>query len=276
VSNTGGAAPALYDLATSTALITGAAGDIGRAVAVRLASSGARLALTDLASAGERLEATSRQCAELVGTEAVTTIAADVTDRSSVVSCVAAASERLGPPDLVFNNAGYQGAFVAAPDYPADDFSRVMRVNVEGIFNVLQACAAVLRKAGRAGAIVNSASMAADGAPNMMAYSASKGAVVSLTRSAAKDLAPLGIRVNAISPAFIGPGEMWHRQVDLQAQAASQYFSDDPAVVAQQMLSQVPLRRYGSVEEVAAAVVWLLSPEASYITGQNIQITGGI
>jgi NAD(P)-dependent dehydrogenase (short-subunit alcohol dehydrogenase family) len=115
-----------------------------------------------------------------------------------------------------------------------------------------------------------------EGAANMPAYSASKGAVMSLTRAASKDLAPLRIRVNAISPAFIGPGRMWDRQVALQAQAASQYYSTDPGVVAQEMVAMVPMRRMGSVEEVAATVMWLLSDESSYLTGQNIVISGGI
>jgi NAD(P)-dependent dehydrogenase (short-subunit alcohol dehydrogenase family) len=113
------------------------------------------------------------------------------------------------------------------------------------------------------------------GAPNMPAYSASKAAVVGLTKSAAKDLAPAGIRVNAVSPAFIGPGRMWERQVELQAAVGSQYYATDPADVAAQMIAMVPLRRYGSLDEVARVVAFLLSDEASYVTGVNIEIAGG-
>lgn len=109
----------------------------------------------------------------------------------------------------------------------------------------------------------------------MAAYSASKAAVIGLTLSAAKDLAPLGIRVNTISPAFIGPGAMWDRQVELQASTPSPYFPDDPAEVARQMIGMVPLRRYGSVEEVAAVAAFLLSDDASYVTGTNTEISGG-
>jgi NAD(P)-dependent dehydrogenase (short-subunit alcohol dehydrogenase family) len=134
-----------------------------------------------------------------------------------------------------------------------------------------------MRAEGSPGSIVNTASMAGvDGAPNMIAYSASKGAVISLTQTASKDLAPSRIRVNAISPAFIGPGAMWDRQVELQASAGSQYFSAEPAEVEREMIGQVPMRRYGTVDEVATTVLWLLSDDASYITGQNIAITGGI
>ena len=266
-----------YHFAGSTALVTGAAGDIGRAVAVRLAGSGARVALTDLTGASTELEITRDACATLTKPEHIVALPADVTDSRSVGALFAAVTDRLGVPSLLFNNAGYQGAFSSTPDYPSRDFSKVVDVNLAGVFNVLKEGAALMRSAGSPGSVVNSASMAGvDGAPNMVAYSASKSGVIGLTQSAAKDLAPFGIRVNAISPAFIGPGRMWDRQVELQANADSQYFSSDPATVADQMLSQIPMRRHGTVDEVAAAVVWLLSDESSYITGQNIRISGGI
>jgi NAD(P)-dependent dehydrogenase (short-subunit alcohol dehydrogenase family) len=141
---------------------------------------------------------------------------------------------------------------------------------------VMQHVAAAMIAAGVEGAVVNAASMAGvSGAPNMAAYSASKAAVIGLTKSAAKDLAPHGIRVNAVSPAFIGPGAMWEKQLSAQAAVGSQYYATDPDEVAEQMIAMVPLRRYGSPAEVAAVVSFLLSPDASYITGQNIEITGG-
>ena len=267
---------ASYDLAGSTALVTGAAGDIGRTVAVRLAGSGAAVILTDLDRAAEGLERTRAECVS-AGDERVVVVPADVTDAASVAACFETASGRLGTPDLVFNNAGVQGELLPLQDYPVDDFAFVMDVNVNGIFHVLLEAARRMREAGLAGAIVNSASMAGvEGAANMPAYSASKGAVMSLTRSASKDLAPLGIRVNAISPAFIGEGLMWDRQVERQARAETQYYSTDPAVVAQEMVGAVPLRRTGTLAEVAATVLWLLSDESSYVNGQNVIISGGI
>ncbi|MFO7533483.1 MAG: SDR family oxidoreductase [Candidatus Limnocylindrales bacterium] len=268
--------PASYDFSGSTALVTGAAGDIGRAVAGRLAGTGANLVITDLASAGEGLEQTRAACS-VIAPDRVVAVAADVTDPASVEACFGTALERFGAPDLVFNNAGVQGELLPLQDYPSEDFPFVMSVNVFGIFNVLRESARRMRDAGVAGAIVNSASMAGvEGAANMPAYSASKGAVMSLTRSASKDFAPLGIRVNAISPAFIGEGLMWDRQVTRQAKAGTQYYSDDPEIVAQEMINAVPLRRTGTLDEVASAVLWLLSDESSYVSGHNIIVSGGI
>jgi 2-dehydro-3-deoxy-L-rhamnonate dehydrogenase (NAD+) len=268
---------AAYDFTGSSVLVTGAAGDFGRTVARRLAVSGARIVLTDLAGAAAGLEESRAACAAAVGQDGVLVVHADVTDAASVAALFEAAIERFGVPDRVFNNAGIQGDIAPLPDYSAEDFATVLRVNVTGIFHVLREAARCLRAAGRGGVIVNSASMAGvEGAANMPAYSASKGAVMSLTRAASKDLAPLGIRVNAISPAFIGPGRMWDRQTSLQAQAASQYYSTDPAQVAREMVAAVPLRRLGSLDEVANTVTWLLSDESSYLTGQNLVVSGGI
>jgi len=269
--------PTSYDLSGSIALVTGAGGDIGRATAVRLAMSGAALVLTDLERAGDALERTRVECADAGDDERVVVVPADVTDPSSVADCFEAGSRRFGTPDLVFNNAGVQGELLPLQDYPVDEFPLVMSVNVFGVFNVLREAARRLRADSRPGAIVNSASMAGvEGAANMPSYSASKGAVMSITRSASKDFAPLGIRVNAISPCFIGEGEMWDRQVTRQALADTQYYSTDPEIVAREMVDAVPLRRTGTLDEVAATVLWLLSDEASYISGHNIVISGGI
>ena len=125
------------------------------------------------------------------------------------------------------------------------------------------------------GSIVNVASEATCGAPNMIAYSASKGAVLSMTRTASKDLAPYNIRVNCISPCFIGDNKMWDRQCELQARVDSIYYSNDPKEVAKQMIARVPVRRVGTIEEVISVTAFLLSDLSSYVIGQDIHITGG-
>lgn len=256
------------------ALVTGAAGDIGRAAARRLAQQGWSLALVDHPSVFEALDEIRQVCARL-GVPAWID-AFDVTETAAVERSVQACGDTMGVPSALFNNAGYQGTFERIDRYPYDDAQRVFEVNVIGAFTVLSAVSAAMVAAGVPGSIVSSASMAGvTGAPNMSAYSASKAAIIGLTKSAAKDLAPAGIRVNAVSPAFIGPGRMWDNQVASQTAAPSPYYADDPSEVARQMIRTVPLGRYGSTDEVARVVSFLLSDDASYVTGINIEISGG-
>lgn len=263
------------DLSGRFALVTGAGGNIGRAVAVELARRGATPLLADLPVAIAGLEATLQLCQDAAPDAGAETLTFDVRRPDDVSRALEGVTSRLGPPQLIVNNAGYQGQFANVVDYDLDDLRVVLDVNVVGVFSVLQASARLLRDAHLGGSIVNVASMAAGGAPNMPAYSASKGAVVSLTRAAARDLAPFSIRVNSVSPGFIGPGAMWDRQVAEQAATPSPYYADDDATVAGQMIAQVPMRRYGSLEEVASVVVFLLSDSSSYMTGSDLEIAGG-
>jgi NAD(P)-dependent dehydrogenase (short-subunit alcohol dehydrogenase family) len=251
-------------------IITGGGGDIGLATAKYLAGEGARIALVDI----QKLEEAARIVAGLGAT--VRTYRCDVTDYEAVTATVAAAIKDFGRIDLLFNNAGIQGEFSKIHTYPVDDFTKVISVNLIGAFHVLRAVSAHMVELG-GGAIVNTASMAGVAGPvNMAAYGASKAAIIGLTWTAAKDLAPYGIRVNAISPGFMGPGFMWDRQVDLQAAADSQYYDRDRNVVARQMIGEVPMRRYGAIEEIPPTVAYLLSDDSSFSTGINIKLSGGI
>jgi len=251
-------------------LVTGAAGDIGSAIAEVLAQRGYELALADHPSGVARLEETVDRCRRLTAdAEAVTF---DVRDEAAVTAAV----QELGPLRGLVNNAGYQGVFTSVDRYPLEDARRVFDINVLGAMTVLAAVGRAMIDGGAGGSVVNIASMAGvSGAPNMPAYSASKAAVIGLTKAAAKDLAPNGIRVNAVSPAFVGPGRMWDAQVARQAAAGSQYYATDPDVVAAQMIDMVPMRRYGSAHEVATVVAFLLSDDASYVTGVNVEVSGG-
>lgn len=255
-----------------TALVTGAGGDIGRATAIRLAAEGARVILADLRDAVDDTAAACRDV-DPDGEPIVTRF--DVTQDDEVDAAFDELHSSGVVADLLFNNAGYQGSFANIVDAEAAELRRVLDVNVTGVFLVVQGFARTLIGTGRPGAVVNTASMAHGGAPNMAAYSASKAAVIGLTKTAAKDLAHRSIRVNSVSPAFIGPGMMWDRQVELQARTPSQYYADTPDEVAAQMIASVPLRRYGSLDEVAAAVQFLLSDDASYITGFDLEVSGG-
>lgn len=264
------------DAVDGVALVTGAAGDIGRACAVRLAADGASVVAADLPRAATGLEETVARCRD-VSDAPHTAVTFDLTDTADVDAALGRVVADVGTPRVLVNCAGYQGLFEPAQSYPATDTALVMAVNVTGLIDLTRAVARAMIDAGVAGVVVNLASHAGiGGPPNMPAYAASKGAVIAYTKAAATDLAPHGIRVNAVSPAFIGPGVMWERQVELQAGVPSQYYDDDPATVADQMVGQVPLRRLGSPEEVAATVAWLASEESSYVTGENILVTGGI
>ncbi|GBQ89625.1 xylitol dehydrogenase [Gluconacetobacter johannae DSM 13595] len=255
-----------------TALVTGAGGNIGLATALRLASEGAAIALVDI-DPGKLSQAKEAFAAHGTRVEAYT---CNVADRVAVSAVVDQVIGDFGAVDLLFNNAGFQGAFRPIHEYPEDDFEKVMKINVFGAFYILKAVSKhmVERRFGR---IVNTASMAGvQGPPNMLAYGASKFSIVGLTQIASKDLAPYNIRVNAISPAFMGPGYMWDRQVELQAEAGTQYFSSDPTEVAKQMIASVPMRRYGDISEIPGVVSFLMSDDSSYMTGVNLPISGGI
>jgi NAD(P)-dependent dehydrogenase (short-subunit alcohol dehydrogenase family) len=208
----------------------------------------------------------------------------DVTDVSSVQDAVDLAVERFSRIDLLWNNAGYQGQIKPTLDYDPKDFAIVMNVNVTGMFIVLQTVAKQMVKQQTEAtddthsySIVNTSSVAGlRGTPAMVAYASSKAAVLAMTVSTSKDLAPYGIRVNAISPALIGPGFMWDRQNELHAASGSPYFATDPETVAKNKVNGVPMKRLGTIEEVIQSVSFLLSQESSYTTGTNLVVDGGM
>lgn len=253
-------------------VVTGAGGDIGFATALHLGQLGAKIGLLDIDI--DKIEKALGKLEE-AGIECVSSVC-DVTDTAQIEASLKLFSDTFGRIDYLFNNVGYQGEFKPTHQYGLDDFKRVMNINVNGAFDVLRLFSNHMVHNG-GGAVVNTASMAAvGGPPNMVAYTSSKSALLGMTQTAAKDLAPHNVRVNAISPAFMGPGFMWTRQVELQAAAGSQYFDSNPEVVEQQMIDSVPMRRYGEIDEIPGAVAFLLSDQSSYITGVNIPISGGI
>ena len=178
------------------ALITGAAGGIGRAAAVRFATEGARVGLVDVSREGLRASLAAVEKAGGTGL----TVEADVTRSADVTRYAAAVADRFGGIDCFFNNAGILGAVSRLVDYPEDVFDRVLAINVKGVWLGIKTMAPLLRARG-GGVIVNTASIAGlRGSRNLVAYTASKHAVVGITRSAALELAPDHIRVNAVCP----------------------------------------------------------------------------
>jgi len=247
--------------ADQVAIVTGGAAGIGRAVATRLAEDGARVVLVDLDEA--ELEKTAAE----IG--AAATIVADVRDEEAVAGYVRRTREECGRVDLFFNNAGIEGPRVSIVDLDIADFERVMSVNVRGVVLGLREVMRAFREQGGGGAIVNTASMAGiRGGIRFSPYIASKHAVVGLTKCAALEGAEDGIRVNAVAPGLIDTRML--RAIAEQ---------DTPGAVEEtvaQMAARVPLKRNGTPEDVANMVTWLLSAEASYLTGTINLIDAGL
>ncbi len=235
-----------------TAIVTGAAEGIGRAIAARLVKAGATVAVADYNESG------ALSAAEDLGGFAFG-VGVDVSDNASVGRMVHSVLERTRRIDVLVNNAGIGGRAAPVWEQSDEDWDRVLRVNLTGVF---YCCRAVIphMRAQRYGRIVNIASIAGkEGNPNMCAYSASKAGVIAFTKSLAKEVATEGICVNSISPAVIRT-----RILDQLTPAQVDY-----------MTQRIPMRRTGTVEEVAAVAHFLASRDASFVTGQCYDVSGG-
>jgi NAD(P)-dependent dehydrogenase (short-subunit alcohol dehydrogenase family) len=232
------------------ALVTGGASGIGLATARRLATLGATVAVLDVT----RLEDPT-----------LLSVTADITDDTAVRSAVREAVGRLGGLDVLVNNAGI-GAQGSVEDNADAEWQRVLDVNVVGLVRVTRAALPALRKSTHA-AIVNTCSIAATaGLPQRALYSASKGAVLALTRAMAADLVPEGIRVNAVNPGTADTP--WVGRLLAKA--------DDPAAERAALEARQPHGRLVSAGEVAAAITYLASPAASSVTGTMLAVDGGM
>jgi NAD(P)-dependent dehydrogenase (short-subunit alcohol dehydrogenase family) len=244
-------------------VVTGAASGIGAATASAFADSGASVLVVDRSEDSGR-ETVERICA---GGGNAYFQAGDVACEDSVANVVARAVELFGGIDVFFNNAGIEGKIVPVVDCAAEDFDRVIAVNLRGMFLGMKHALAVMLPA-KSGAIINNASVSGlRGAAGMCAYIASKHGILGLTKTAAIEVASAGVRVNAICP---GPIEtrMMHSIEELTSPG-------DPGMVAAQVLARNPTGRYGRPEEVAQVVMFLASPAAAYINGIALPIDGG-
>ncbi len=237
-------------------LITGAAGGIGAAAARRMAQEGAQLLLTDADEQG------AHRVARELGDGRAEAFGHDVTSEERWQQVVAHALDTHGCIDVLLNNAG---VFLAAPltDTLVEDFRRVIDINVTGVFLGMRSVTPAMIEQG-AGSVINLSSVAGlMGSPFLMAYAASKWAVRGMSKVAAKELAPFGVRVNSLHPG----------QIDTDMNTRQRERTPE---LIDKLIRGIPLRRIGTPEEVADAIVYLASDESVYMTGSELVIDGGV
>ena len=240
------------DLHGRHGVITGGATGLGFAIAQRMLASGASVTLWD-----RDPQALERACKSLGG--GARGVLVDVADYSQVEAALAQTPQATSRIDMLVNSAGITGPNTTLWDYPVTEWERVMQVNLNGVFHVCKAVVPVMRDQDY-GRIVNIASVAGkEGNPNASAYSASKAAVIGLTKSLGKELAQSGIRVNCVTPAAV--------QTPIFEQMKPEHIA--------YMLGKIPMGRFGTTDEVASMVCWLCTQECSFSTGAVFDLSGG-
>ena len=240
-----------------TAIITGSARGIGAAIALRLAKDGYNIALNDISEAMfenndimDKIKALGVECEKYI---------CDVSSHAQCEAMVKSVKERFGTIDCLVNNAGITRDGLMAR-MPEEQYDLVIAVNQKSVFNMTKFVGNVMMRQ-RSGKIINLASVAGlYGNPGQINYSASKGAIIAMTKTAAKELGSRGVNVNAVAPGFIKT-PMTDKLTEEQRN---------------KMLEQIAMKRYGEVEEIAGVVSFLASDDASYVTGQIIEISGGL
>jgi 3-oxoacyl-[acyl-carrier protein] reductase len=246
-------------LQSQVALVTGASSGIGRATAEAMARAGARVAVNYLKNEQGARE-TVQRIAKAGGDACA--IRADVTRSPEVAAMVAAVRERWGRIDILVNNAGDLVARRTLGEMSEDYFDQIMALNLKSVFLCAKAVWEEMA-ARKSGTIINMTSIAArnGGGPGAAAYAAAKGGLLTYTKGLAKELAPHGIRVNGIAPGVIATP--YH----------DRYSSPE---LMQKFVASIPLGRVGTSEEIADVAVFLASPAARYITGETIEVNGGM
>ena len=254
------------DFAEKVALITGASSGIGRETALRFAESGAAVVVADVNEEGGQ---ETVRLVQKTGAEGMF-VACDVSQHEDVARLLEETVNHFGRLDCAVNNAGIGGPWERIESYPREAWEKVLAVNLTGVFYCLQeeikhmARATDSNEGVDAAAIVNVASIAGKrGLPNQAAYTASKHGVIGLTRVAAQEVARYNIRVNAVCPVYT------------RTPLFDPLIADNPRR-AEKMLERIPMHRFGQPQEIADAVVWLCSVQARFITGQALNLDGGM
>lgn len=233
------------------AVVTGGASGIGFSVALRLTEEGARVSIWDR-DAGQ-IERAKREIPDLHA------VVLDVADWRAVAAAAESTADVSGGIDILVTSAGITGPNTTTWEYPPEEWRKVIDINVNGVFHCNKAAVPHMLKTGW-GRVVNIASIAGkEGNPNAPAYSASKAAVIGLTKSLGKELAKTGITVNCVTPAAVRTAifkQMTQQHIDF-------------------MLSKIPMGRFGEVEEIASLITWLCSEECSFTTGAVFDVSGG-
>ena len=244
------------------AVVTGAAGVIGSAAMKLLAERGARIVAVDRSK--QDIEAAIR---DLPASAQALAVAADVTGEDEVAEYVRATIDRFGTIDVFYNNAGIEGAVKPIAEYPLETFRKVIDVNVVGVFLGIKHVLPVMLKQDK-GSIINTASIAGlIGSPHIAVYSASKHAVIGLTKSAAWECSGTGVRVNCVCPGLIDS-----RMLSSILQGRNVGNEPPPN---EKIVERIPARRLGQASEVASIVAFLASDEASYVSGSSYTVDGG-
>lgn len=246
------------DFAGKAAYVTGAANGIGRAAALAFASAGASVAVADVSEQGN--QETARMIEEL-GQRALA-VRCDVTQAEDVKAALDKAVEAFGRLDFAFNNAGVEQPITATADLTPEEWDRIIRINLQGVFLCMKYEIPLMLKQG-AGAIVNTSSGAGiKGFKGQAAYCAAKHGVIGLTKWAALDYAQSKVRINAVCPGIINTPMM-------------QRFTGGSPEGEQRVIAQEPVGRMGTPEEIAAAVIWLCSDAAAFVVGHAMVVDGG-
>lgn len=247
-------------LAGKIAIVTGGASGIGRAAALLFAREGAEVAVADIDEAGgvsavEEIKANGGRAMF---------IATDVTDAAAVEAMVQHTEIEFGGLDVAFNNAGGPVRYAALDECTCEDWNKALSLNMTSMWLCMKAEVAAMERRG-GGAILNCASRNADAAaPNLFAYTSSKHGVIGITRSAALDLAPRGIRVNALLPGVT------------RSPMIEQALQGSGFIASGKLQARIPMGRLARCEEQAEAAAWLLSDRASYVTGATLTVDGGL